>query len=109
MSLRGTDLDGCTNKTDIWSLGIVLFELIEGSTPYPEKTESAYLQAMTILGCPRLSRECDFSDELVNLIRKCTRMNPEERLSAEDVLSVLSNSFTLVGCLFVHSFTNWTC
>lgn len=75
-----------TNKTDIYSLGIILFELISCFTTRHERGEK--IKALRERGYidPQLQELFpDFSD----LILKMINSNPEERPSAKETLAVL--------------------
>ena len=79
--LRGMNY---SNKVDVWSLGIILFELIQGQTPFKARSSSERLRKM-------IERKIEF---LVNistaakaLIMKMLQVQPELRPSLDEILN----------------------
>ncbi|HEX3051830.1 MAG TPA: serine/threonine-protein kinase, partial [Aggregatilineaceae bacterium] len=52
---NGMDLD---ERTDIWSFGVMLFELLTGDPPFDENSTAAILTAIMTKPAPDLSRRC---------------------------------------------------
>ena len=75
-------------RADIYSIGIVLFEILAGSLPWSDKDQMAVLYDIT-------SKDLDTSglnasDELKKVVAKATRRNPDERYQkASDLLTAL--------------------
>ncbi|ELP90674.1 serine/threonine protein kinase PAK, putative [Entamoeba invadens IP1] len=74
-----------TNKVDIYSVGIVLFELIDGEPPHYECRGEELTNAILNEGIPEpKSTEC--GNELVKVMKKCTNKRPEKRPDCVDLL-----------------------
>jgi Tol biopolymer transport system component len=74
---RGEAVD---HRTDIWSLGIVTFEMVAGLVPFRGRSSSDVLAAILVRDPPPLARfEPDVPTELQRIISKALRKNPAER------------------------------
>jgi eukaryotic-like serine/threonine-protein kinase len=82
----GGDVD---HRTDLYSLGVTLFELCTGSVPF-DTGEVAYHHRHTPVPDPRALR-ADLPPELARLILKLLSKAPADRFdSAYDVLETLT-------------------
>lgn len=72
-------------KADIWSLGAVLWELVEGTPPYIDLPPREAVGKIALLGLPPLSAPHRFSSGLRSLLASCTDLKPDARPTAPDV------------------------
>eukprot|EP00124_Ichthyophonus_hoferi_P000552 Ihof_evm5s21 gene=Ihof_evmTU5s21 len=74
------------SKVDIWSLGVMLLELIEGEPPYMDEEPLKALYMITTIGTPALKSPEKCSPELNNFLKSCLAVDPIKRSSAEELL-----------------------
>jgi len=94
--IRGHDYG---TKVDIWSLGIMLMEMIEGEPPYLEYPPLRALFLITTKGIPPIQKPEQYSPELIDFYNKCLEKEPEKRSDA-DVL--LEHPFLRLACEHSH-------
>ena len=71
-------------KNDIWSIGIMIFELLHGETPWECKTEKELMDKMVTV--PVTFRESlSLSEGMKLFIKKCLEVNEEQRMSLKDL------------------------
>lgn len=74
----------CT-KADIWSLGVVLYEMLHGRCPYEENSIPALLDK--IKAFPEVSFRPDLSLETKSLLQGMLTFNPSTRIKWSDLLA----------------------
>ncbi len=90
--LNGQPLD---HRSDIFSLGTVLYEMITGSRAFPQKTLSELVQKKTAGHFrPLSSHNIDLPEPLVRLVEKSMALSPQDRYNSAaefgyDVYAVL--------------------
>ena len=73
-------------KSDVWALGISLFEFAEGENPYAViSKEASMMPFVTMDPLPSLSRE-KWSDECVDFVNRCLVKNVESRPSVAELM-----------------------
>lgn len=74
-------------KVDVWSLGIVIIELIDGSPPYIDMPSLKALFLISKKGVPGPSKTSNCSADLLDFISQCTKKNPAKRPTALELCS----------------------
>uniref|UniRef100_A0A6B2LNG4 Protein kinase domain-containing protein n=1 Tax=Arcella intermedia TaxID=1963864 RepID=A0A6B2LNG4_9EUKA len=82
-------------KVDIWSLGIMLMEMLEGEPPYMEFPPLRALFLIITKGIPPLKEVHKHSPELIQFLNQCLEKDVEKRPTSD---LLLEDPFLLKAC-----------
>ena len=79
--------DGAELRSDVWSLGMSMIEMIGGRNPYVGLTSTEFKNELLNKSPPSLSSS-GWSNDLVDFVKRCLVKDVNERSSVEALLKV---------------------
>lgn len=73
-----------SEKYDVWSLGVIYYELLVGQPPFIDKTKLAFQKKLKD-GNYEFPESINISPEAIYFISKCLRYNEDDRASITDL------------------------
>uniref|UniRef100_A0A7S0M8Q2 Non-specific serine/threonine protein kinase n=1 Tax=Cryptomonas curvata TaxID=233186 RepID=A0A7S0M8Q2_9CRYP len=81
--VRGQEYD---QKVDVWSLGIMMIEILEWEPPFLREQPLRALYLIATKGVPKLKEEAKYSPALLSFYSSCLTTDPKRRSSAAELL-----------------------
>ena len=79
--------DGAELKSDVWSLGMSMIEMVGSRNPYVGLTSKEFKNELLNKSLPSLSSS-GWSNDLVDFVKRCLVKDVNERASVEALLKV---------------------
>lgn len=76
-----------STKSDIFSVGILLFEMLVGSTPWESRTEKELIRKMTTVPF-KIPEKAQLTNDIRNLLRSMCATENSHRMDREEFLNL---------------------
>jgi serine/threonine-protein kinase ULK/ATG1 len=73
-----------TEQADLWSVGIILYQLVTGFPPFNGDSQIQLMRNILKSGQLRFPPGCELSHDCIDLCGKLLRINSVERLTVEE-------------------------
>ncbi|KAG0707307.1 kinase-like domain-containing protein [Suillus ampliporus] len=73
------------SKADIWSLGIMIYEMVKGAPPHSDLRDAIKVMQLIAKVQPPQLAETDGSKEMREFVSHCLKASPSERFSADEL------------------------
>lgn len=74
-----------TKKTDVWSLGILIIEMLDGVPPYFNMEPVNAIYMIAVRGRPDIQKK-NLSPDLEDLLNKCLEVDQDKRASSTELM-----------------------
>ena len=89
------------SKVDVWSLGIMVIEMLEFEPPYMDLPTAKALFLIITQGLPPLKQPEKYSPQLRNFLDRCLSRDQDNRADSIDLLQVIF-LFIFLNCFNIN-------